>query len=193
MWRPVIYFDKEGGAGGGGADPPVTDPPADPPVTDPPDKGNEPKDVPYKRFSEINTENSTLKAELEKRDQAEVDRKKKQDEDDGKWKDLYEQEQSKNSELTLKTLRTDVAIEIGLPLDLAGRLVGGTKEELVADAQKLLEVVGIEEADPKKPPRKGVPKANSRKSGNTTFDLDDMSPEEIRTNRLKISKELSKK
>lgn len=48
------------------------------------------------------------------------------------YKQLYEQEQAKN-------LRISVGAEYGLPIDLACRLNGATKEELMEDAQKLLE------------------------------------------------------
>ena len=45
-------------------------------------------------------------------------------------------------------LRTKVALEKGLPATLANRLQGSTEEEMAADADELLVVVGT----PKKPP-----------------------------------------
>lgn len=44
-------------------------------------------------------------------------------------------------DLETSNLRLDVGYELGLPKDLAVRLQGGTREEMVADAEKLVELV----------------------------------------------------
>lgn len=42
----------------------------------------------------------------------------------------------------LKDLKTSIAIQAGIPLELAGRLSGATEEEIKADAEKLVGFVG---------------------------------------------------
>lgn len=44
--------------------------------------------------------------------------------------------------------KTDIAIKKGLPIELASRLKGETKEELEADAEKLLSLVGTRNTAP---------------------------------------------
>jgi Skp family chaperone for outer membrane proteins len=48
------------------------------------------------------------------------------------------------TESTAKLLRYEVAAEKGLPLRLAGRLQGSTKQELEVDAENLIKEFGIE-------------------------------------------------
>lgn len=44
-------------------------------------------------------------------------------------------------ELESRLLRAEVALELGIPASLAKRLVGGTREELLADAEELMATV----------------------------------------------------
>lgn len=54
-----------------------------------------------------------------------------------------------------RALRYEVAAEKGLPLDLATRLTGGTKDELLADADKLMAFVQAPVAKPQPVPGEG--------------------------------------
>lgn len=44
-------------------------------------------------------------------------------------------------DLETATLRYEVAFDLGLPKEIASRLMGSTKEEMTADAEKLLELI----------------------------------------------------
>lgn len=57
------------------------------------------------------------------------------------FKSEFEQIKSENSQLIQKQLRQEVALENGLPMSLADRLQGNTKEQLIDDARKLSEFV----------------------------------------------------
>lgn len=167
-----FYFDNE--PGGAGAPPPA-DPPKDPPKEPPqsPPKEPEPKTIPYDRFKEVNDLKIKAEEELQKiKDgQKAADEKKLQDEN--KWKELYEKEKTEKASKELELLRLRVAAEKGVPADLVDRLVGATKEELEADADKLLTFV--------KPGSPGIPPHN-KGGGATRLDIKTMSPEEIRKN-----------
>lgn len=60
----------------------------------------------------------------------------------------YQGMQKELSELKLKALKTNVAIEAGLPADLADRLTGEDEEALKADAEKLASFVGSKKVAP---------------------------------------------
>ena len=60
----------------------------------------------------------------------------------------YQGMQKELSELKLKALKTNVAIEAGLPADLADRLTGEDEETLKADAEKLASFVGSKRVAP---------------------------------------------
>lgn len=49
--------------------------------------------------------------------------------------------ESENASLRAANLRLEVAGELGIPVPLAKRLQGGTREEIMADAEDLLELV----------------------------------------------------
>lgn len=67
---------------------------------------------------------------------------------------------------TAKADRYEVALEKGLNLTRAKRLVGSTRDELVADADELLKDLGpTTEGDGKKSPPKGKPTENLRGGG----------------------------
>jgi len=51
------------------------------------------------------------------------------------------QAEAKAAQLEAKQLRTEVAAEAGIPAALAARLTGATREELLADAKALAELV----------------------------------------------------
>lgn len=50
-----------------------------------------------------------------------------------------------------ENLRLSVGYELGLPLALAKRLSGGTREELIADAEELVKIAGGGPVRPRKP------------------------------------------
>lgn len=93
-------------------------------------------------------------------DALEADARKKAAEEQGDYKKLFEDSQAEVEKLkkkietmesevkqkTIDELRKEVIDEFSLPKDLADRLRGETKEELVADAKKLSEIVGPREA-----------------------------------------------
>lgn len=58
-------------------------------------------------------------------------------------------------EAAAKALRYEVAVEKGLPLNLAMRLSGSTRDELVADADSLMEFVQAPAAKPQPIPGEG--------------------------------------
>lgn len=71
----------------------------------------------------------------------------------------------------LKLAKYDVAVKVGLPLDLAARLQGSTAEELEADAEKLLELVGKKTRIPGAPPVTGDRQGDFRVTPETETDL----------------------
>ena len=71
-----------------------------------------------------------------------------------------------NADLKAQLLRAQVALEVGLPPALASRLQGGTREEIVADADALIKLVAPKAPGSRKPSNrvgegheKGVPEA----------------------------------
>ena len=60
----------------------------------------------------------------------------------------YQGMQKELSELKLKALKTKVAMDAGLPADLADRLTGDDEETLKADAEKLASFVGSKKVAP---------------------------------------------
>lgn len=62
----------------------------------------------------------------------------------------------------LKDLKTSIAIQAGIPFDLAGRLSGATEEEIKADAEKLAGFVNKKPPLPLKPTE---PNVNDKDAG----------------------------
>lgn len=58
---------------------------------------------------------------------------------------------SENESLKSRLLRLEVASELGLPASIAGRLQGGTRDEIVADAEDLLKLIGPKRPGSQKP------------------------------------------
>jgi len=180
LWMGV-YFDTDEGAGGGVSEP--DDAPKTEVTEDHSDTSDDmPGPVPYDRFKEVVGENKGLKDRLNALEKSERERKEKQAEAEGKYKDLYEQERARNDQLEHHSLINQVALEKGLPANLADRLKGGNREELEADADKLLEFV----PEDRRREVPGVPRPNSNRSSKKVFDLENMTPEEIRVSRADI-------
>lgn len=57
-----------------------------------------------------------------------------------------------NSSLALENTRLQVGYELGLPLALARRLQGGTRDEMLADADELLKIAGAGKAPAQRKP-----------------------------------------
>lgn len=62
--------------------------------------------------------------------------------------DSYQSMQKELAEMKLKALKTKVAMDAGLPADLADRLTGDDEETLKADAEKLASFVGSKKVAP---------------------------------------------
>ena len=174
MFRKGFYFD--GDSGGAGSTPPA-EAPKEPPA---PPKEPEPKTIPYERFKEINDKANDLEKQMQKF----TDAQKKASEDalkeQNKWKELYESKEKEAAEKAQENLKLRVAQEKGIPADLTDRLVGATKEELEADADKLLAFM--------KPGSPGIPPKG--KTGTAALlDIKNMSPKEIRENASELMRQ----
>lgn len=173
--NPLFLFDGEGGGAddgaggegngdGGGADDGA---------------GGDDKTIPYSRFKEVNDRMKKAEAELKKQ----ADDRKKADEkalkDQEKWKELAEKREKELEAERLSNLRTEVALEVGLPISMAKRLVGATREELEEDAKVILEAVDVkDDGDGRRTHR------SKNKGGETKpFSLAGKTPAEIREAR----------
>ena len=169
---PLFYSQ---GDSGGGTQPP--DPPAaEPPATAPPKPGNEDVMIPKARFDEANTKLKETQDRLAQLEAAENERKKKKMEEDGKINELLAQTQKELDNLKMENTRLQVAQAKNLPAELVDRLKGATKEELEADADKLLAFVKA----PGKVP--GVPPVGAG-GAPLPFDVSKATPAEIRKAR----------
>jgi hypothetical protein len=94
-------------------------------VTDDADSAWDPERA-KRKISKVNSENKALRERATKAEQkaASVD-------------DLTRQ----NGDLSVANLRLEVGYELGLPLTIAKRLQGTTREEMLADAEALVELV----------------------------------------------------
>jgi hypothetical protein len=120
--------------------------------------------IPKARFDEINKELKALRAAQAKAEAERVEVERKAAEEQGKYRELYEKEKAERESalaemkrLQLQALRREVAAEAGLPAGVADRLMGETREELLADAKALLDIL----------PRPSAPALNSG-AGNLT-------------------------
>ena len=94
-------------------------------------------------YEELKNEKATLEQQLNELQQslASKDEQLKSVEDLKKEVETYK----------LKELKTSIAIQAGLPLELAGRLSGETEEEIKADAEKLVDLIPKNKPLPLKP------------------------------------------
>ncbi|MDF7665725.1 DUF4355 domain-containing protein [Bifidobacterium sp. ESL0745] len=153
LWRlRLIETPGEGGSGNEG-DP---QPPADPPQQ----SGNDPDGeklgpAGLKALKAEREENKATKAKL-----AEAEAKIKEFEDKDKTESEKQAEHLKELEASSsanerKATQYEVAAEKGIPLKLATRLRGSTKEEMLADADSLAELLKITPKTPKADPSQG--------------------------------------
>ena len=111
----------------------------------------------YSDYDEIKAENADLKAKAEK-----------------------------NGRETLSALKIDVAKAFKLPEKMASRLAGTSKEELEADAKKLLEEIG-----PKEPVGGGGNPPNESKKPLSREAIRQMSPQQIIENMDQIKAQMA--
>lgn len=181
-WR-FLHPDPPGTASGaaGGSNEGGEPPPA--PQQEAEDTTGTPGPIPYDRFKGVLDERNTLKAQLEKLAKAAAEREAAELKEQGQYKELLEKSEAAAKATEQEMLRLRVAVEKGLVgdhADLVDRLQGETLEEILADAEKLLELV-------KPPGSPGVP-PGSRSGRPAKLDLANMTPEQIRENRDKILK-----
>lgn len=116
-----------------------------------------PANVPYDRFAEVNKRANELAARLEAIEAQRTAEADKVLAEQNKWKELAEKREAELASERTARLRLDVALKAGLPAEFAGRLMGSTEEELLADAKTLLPLVkpntpGNPPAAPRTPP-----------------------------------------
>lgn len=80
----------------------------------------------------------------------------------------------KNADLATQNLRLQVGYELGLPMALTERLRGATREEIVQDAQALVEIAGAS-----KPTTSRRPVENLRGGGNPTQEPEELDLDKI--------------
>jgi hypothetical protein len=118
--------------------------------------------IPKSRFDEINKRLKAMELEATKATKAQQESERKALEEQSRFKELYEKEKAEReaalaemSRLQLMNMRREVAAETKLPLELANRLIGNTREELEADAKTLLASL----------PKAAVPSLDGRAGG----------------------------
>jgi len=136
------------------------------------DKKDERSPVSFDTFMEVKNQ---LKSILDKQQKDEEKKLK----DEGKYKELLESRDKELNDLRVKALRLEVASEKKIPSFFADRLVGSTKEELIADAERLSANLGTTNTtnttDDKK---KIIP--NQPDTTTQDLDLSKLSAQEIR-------------
>ena len=101
--------------------------------------------IPKSRFDALNDELKLLKSEQVKASKTQADAERKAAEEQGKFKELYEKalneaetERTARQELSLATMKKEIARTVGLPASLAARLQGTDEESLTIDAKAIL-------------------------------------------------------
>lgn len=95
----------------------------------------------YADYAELKEQNTSLQAEIGTLKNSLSETNKKYENYD---KDLSDRD-AKIAEYETANLRTKIALQNGIPFDLAGRLVGDDEESITADAKRLAELVGNKE------------------------------------------------
>lgn len=142
-------------------------------------KTEEPGPVPYDRFKTVNDELKTARDQLKALMDASEKQKEKEAAEQGKWKDLFEKRDQEYKSLETKLNRTSIALEAGLPIEMAERVQGATPEEMKADAEKLVAFLKPVEGP-------GLPPKQRHGTSPDVLDINSMSAEDIRKNRDKL-------
>lgn len=107
----------------------------------------------HPRFKELTERAKTAESKLSEIEKAKAEAERKAAEEQGKYKELYEEMQTEAEKakaekqaLELSILRRKVADDVGLPGALADRLKGETEDELREDAESLLETLPKKDA-----------------------------------------------
>jgi len=95
----------------------------------------------YADYEEVKTRNQTLETEAGTLKKAIAESNKKAEKYDKDISDLN----AKVTGYETANMKTRIALQYGIPFDLAGRLVGEDEESITADAKKLAELVGHKE------------------------------------------------
>lgn len=74
----------------------------------------------------------------------------------GKSEVAVQQAAETNTTLTAENLRLRVGYELGIPLEMVDRLKGESREELLADAEKLLDLIAPSKRPPSKRPAENL-------------------------------------
>lgn len=148
-------------------------------MTDQPqaDNVNDLPDWAQKLVKELRSENASHRQAKKKAEKDADEAARKAAEEQGKYKELYEQELAKREAaemqaqmLELDALKSKVAAEVGLPQELATRLAGETEDEIKADAQAVLAAL----------PKSTLDNDAARGTGGTGTQTPTMSEEEIK-------------
>ena len=137
-----------------------------PPPSDGKKEEGEQGPVPYSRFKEVNDKYKALEARFA---QFEADNKtnaEKELTEQKKFQELADRRTAELAEERVARLRLEVALEKGLPVNIANRLVGKNKEELLADADSFANLL--------KPSTPGVPPAPGRQEPPALFTREQM-------------------
>lgn len=127
------------------SEPPTQALPAEPPVEE------WDKDRAAATIKAQREETKALKAQLKELDQLKAEQKQRVEAEMTEAQKLQAQADkltAENAVLKADLLRREVVAETGLPSSLADRLKGATKEELLADAKQLLEILPQQKPGP---------------------------------------------
>lgn len=98
-------------------------------------------------YEELKKNNATLEQQLSDLQKTLTTKEKEYSTYEGKLKELEKEAET----YKLKDLKTSIAVQAGIPLELAGRLSGATEEEIKADAEKMAGFVNKKQPLPLKP------------------------------------------
>ena len=163
--RDMRFFADDAAPGGGGSTPPEGETP-EAEETSEPDGGADDEDDEgeqvdtgklLERLRKKNSENRALR-----------ERTKKAEEQAESATDAEQRAKA----LEAENLRYRVALDNGIPSAIAKRLVGSTEEELLADAQALMEALGPKAPPSRQPREKGQAQRFGSSGGEEETDLD---------------------
>src|SRR5690625_5227675 len=117
---------------------------------------------PAEDYEELKNEKATLEQQLSELQKSLSTKEEEFSTYQGKLKELEKEAET----YKLKDLKTSIAVQAGIPLELAGRLSGATEEEIKADAEKVSGFVNKKQPLPLKPtePQKVDKKEQAYKS-----------------------------
>lgn len=102
---------------------------------------------PAEDYEELKTEKATLEQQLTDLQKTLATKEEEYSTYEGSLEELKKEVET----YKLKDLKTSIAVQAGIPLELAGRLSGETEEEIKADAEKIAGFVNKKQPLPLKP------------------------------------------